>query len=445
MAFISSPSMKVHEASGEGMLSALELFSVPPTNLQVERTWRQEYYPIAPLENSRQLEFNVTGSNEHYIDLNKTLLEIHCKIVAGDGTPTVTVTDKVTPIANFMHTLFNQIDVHMNGKLVSKSHNLYGYKAYLQTLLNNRKSVQNEQYDTLVFMRDTAGKLDQQNDAANVNATARRTLFDASTEHDMIGKLHVDIFNFDRYLLNNIDLKLTLTRAKDAFCLFSDKADANYKVVLTKALLHVTYVKVSPALILAHNTMLQKTTVKYPISPVDIKAFSFGSGLSHINIENMILGQQPKRLIVGMVDSRNFIGSYTRNPYNFEHFKLNFLCLSLNGEQIPALPYTPNYPEKQYSRVYHDFLDTICVWDRDRTCGITRDDYAKGFTLYAFDLSPDKCGGEHHYSLMKSGTLRLECKFAEALTIGIHIVCLAEYENLMEIDSNRTIAFDYNV
>src|SRR6266481_4387956 len=139
--------MKVHEASGEGMLSALELFSVPPTNLQVERVWSQEYYPIAPLENSRQLEFNVTSSSENYIDLNKTMLEIHCKIVSGNGTA-MTAADKVTPMPNFLHTMFSQVDVHMNGKLVSKSHNLYGYKAYLQTLLNNREAVQEQQYDT---------------------------------------------------------------------------------------------------------------------------------------------------------------------------------------------------------------------------------------------------------------------------------------------------------
>src|SRR6266481_7570203 len=160
----SSMAMKVHEASSEGMQSALELFTVPPTNLQVERSWSQEYFPIAPLANSQQLEFNVTSSSEHYIDLNKTLIEIHCKIMAGDGTATVTVTDKITPIANFLHTMFSQVDVHMNGKLVSKSHNLYGYKAYLQTLLNNRKAVQEQQYDTSLFMRDTAGKHDTQND-----------------------------------------------------------------------------------------------------------------------------------------------------------------------------------------------------------------------------------------------------------------------------------------
>src|SRR6266404_6959554 len=361
---------KVHEASGEGMLSALELFTVPPTDLQVERTWSQEYYPIAPLVESRQLEFNVTSSSDHYIDLNKTLIEIYAKIVKSDGSALVKDVDNVTPIVNFMHTMFNQIDVHMNRKLVSKSHNLYAYKAYIQTLLNNRKSVQEEQYDTALFLKDAPDKLDKQNDAVNTNATIRRSRFAESTVHDMIGKLHIDIFNFDRFLLNNIDLKLTLTRSKDDFCLFSEKADAKYKVVITKAILHVTNVKVSPALILAHSTMLQKTTVKYPISPVDIKAFSFPSGLTHINLDNLILGSMPVRLIIGMVDSRDFIGTLKTNPFKFQHFNLNFLCLSLNGEQIPTLPYTPDFSTNQYARLYHDFLENICVWDRDRTCGI---------------------------------------------------------------------------
>src|SRR6266481_476927 len=441
----SSMAMKVHEASSEGMQSALELFTVPPTNLQVERSWSQEYFPIAPLVNSQQVQFNVTSSSEHYIDLNKTLIEIHCKIVTSTGANTVKETDKVTPMPNFLHTLFSQVSVHMNGNLVSRNHNLYGYMVYMQTLLNNRQSVQDEQYDTALFLKDFRGNHDEQDSATNKNAAFRRLLFEDSRKHDMIGKLHGDIFNFDRYLLNNIDLQLTLTRAKDAFCLFSLKPNASYKVEITKAILHVTHIKVSPPLILAHNAMLQKTTAKYPIMPVDMKTFSFPSGLSHISIDNLILGQIPKRLVIGMVKSVNFIGDYTKNPYRFEHFKLNYLCLTLNGEQIPAIPYTPDFENKRYSRVYHDFLDTICVWDRDRTCGIEWSDYSEGYTLYAFDLSADKCGGETHYNLMKNGTVRLECKFAAALVDAVHIVCLIEYENLMEIDSNRTIAFDYSI
>src|SRR5712692_2268286 len=100
---------------------------------------------------------------------------------------------------------------------------------------------------------------------------------------------------------------------------------------------------------------------------------------------------------------------------------------------------------KNNSAVFITISRTPCVWDKDRTCSIKRPDYLEGYTLFAFDLSTDQCSGQHHYSLMRSGTLRLECKFAEALQQGIHIVCLAEYENLLEIDANRTIAFDYTV
>ena len=39
-------------------------------------------------------------------------------------------------------------------------------------------------------------------------------------------KIHRDIFNIAKYLLNNIDFKVVLTRTADRFCLLSDGVEA---------------------------------------------------------------------------------------------------------------------------------------------------------------------------------------------------------------------------
>jgi hypothetical protein len=434
---------KIHGLSEEIMSPALELFTVPPTNLQIEKTWSQEYYPVAPLENARQIEVNVLGSTESYIDLSKTLLEIHAKIVNGDGTD-LAAGVAVTPIPNFLHSLFSQVDVYLGNKLVSKSQDMYPYVAYIQNLLNNRNSVQNEQYDTELFIKDTAGYHDAQDNVANTGASKRRAYFAGSATVDMIGKLHSDLFESDRYLVSSLDMKVVLTRSKNEFCLFAAAAGATFKVIITKAILHVTNVKVSAPLILAQAAMLQSTTAKYPLSPVEIKASSFPANLSHISIENLILGQIPNRIIIGLVSSDAFLGNYGRNPFNFQHFNLSLMGLYVNGELVSNTPYQPDFANNRYCKVYKDFMDAVGVWNKDRTCGISRADYKNGYTLYAFDLSPDKHGDGHHFSLMRTGTLRLDCRFSQALPNAIHVVCIAEYENLLEVDANRTIAFDYS-
>ena len=58
------------------------------------------------------------------------------------------------------------------------------------------------------------------------------------------------------------------------------------------------------------------------------------------------------------------------------------------------------------------------------------------------DLTPD-LGESDHYSLLKSGTVRLEITFAEALAHTINVIVYAEFQNVLEIDRNRNVFFDF--
>jgi hypothetical protein len=51
----------------------------------------------------------------------------------------------------------------------------------------------------------------------------------------------------------------------------------------------------------------------------------------------MFLGQLPKRLVIGCVDSDALNGTITKNPFDFKHYKINFVALNVDGRQIPTL------------------------------------------------------------------------------------------------------------
>jgi hypothetical protein len=44
--------------------------------------------------------------------------------------------DNVGPVNNFLHSLFSQVDVSLNGVLITNSSNTYGYRAYIENLLS---------------------------------------------------------------------------------------------------------------------------------------------------------------------------------------------------------------------------------------------------------------------------------------------------------------------
>jgi hypothetical protein len=77
----------------------------------------------------------------------------------------------------------------------------------------------------------------------------------------MMGKLHLDLFSQDKYLLNHVDLKIKLRRSRDAFALVVDAA--NYKIKIKEMALHVRKVQLGPAVRMGHVKALEKTNCKY--------------------------------------------------------------------------------------------------------------------------------------------------------------------------------------
>ena len=62
---------------------------------------------------------------------------------------------------------------------------------------------------------------------------------------------------------------------------------------------------------------------------------------------------------------------------------------------------------------------------------------------FAFDLTPQQDSSDASFELIKSGNIRLEIHFSAAVARTLTVIVFAENDNLLEIDSNRHVAFDY--
>ena len=81
---------------------------------------------------------------------------------------------------------------------------------------------------------------------------------------------------------------------------------------------------------------------------------------------------------------------------------------------------------------------------RDVGNNIDRSEFANGYGLYVFDLSPDMSDDDGHFNLTRQGTIRLNMKFAVALANTITVIVYGEFENIIEIDRSRNVIFDFN-
>ena len=84
-----------------------------------------------------------------------------------------------------------------------------------------------------------------------------------------------------------------------------------------------------------------------------------------------------------------------------------------------------------------------CKENRNEGNGIDRTEYNNGYELYAFDLIPDLCDGDH-FNLTKQGIVRLDLKFGAALPNTVTVIAYAEFENVIDIDRNRNVVFDFS-
>ena len=279
----------------------------------------------------------VSGAGEDYIDLANTYLFVEAQIMDDDNAAFDGGAD-VGPVNLWMHSLFSDVSVSLNENLVSPPTSLCPYRAYIEILLSNGPAAKESQLMGGMWYKDTPGhQVKRTTDSKGF--TSRKALTAQSKSVQMTGKLHLDLFCQEKYLLNHVDLKIKLRRSRDVFALMADTD--NYKINIKDLALFVRNVQLSPAVRMGHVKALERTSCKYPIRRVEVKVDTVPRGNMNYVQDNMFVGQLPKSLVIGCVDSDALNGTITKIPFDFRHYKINFVALNVDGRQIAAKLYNP--------------------------------------------------------------------------------------------------------
>jgi len=359
-------------------------------------------------------------------------------------------TEVYGPVNNFASSLFSQIDVSLKNDSIETSNKTYAYKAYISDLLNYGEDAKKTFLQSGMFYKDTAEQMDNleinQTKSHNRGFLHRRELITKGNGSvELMTRLHSDIFNSDRYLLNGVDLTIKLLRNSPEFYLMKSSESFNVKVKINSALLYVRKAKISPQILLAHSMALEKATAKYPIKRVVVNTYTISQNMPNFTTPNLSSSVLPLRVIVGLVDSKAFNGSFKHNPFNFQHFNLRQIQLTLDSKNIPYykgldFDYESNRCLRGYYTLFEGIDKPVFMNGND----ISRNEYPYGYTLYAFDISPDLCSGDH-FNLLKTGSLVLDLAFSKNLEQPVTLIVYMEYDNMIEIDSARKIIKDYQI
>ena len=177
--------------------------------------------------------------------------------------------DPVGSVNNWLHSLFSQVHVYLDGTLLTPSTNTYAYRVYIEMLLSYGTDAKDTQLTGQLWHKDTATHMNAvtivNGAAANEGFVARRANIVRSRVVDMMGRLHVDLFLQDKFLINGVDVNIRLVRSKSAFALMTSWGNPDYRINIFNATLFAKKATLNPTVQMAHVKALEKSTVKYPM------------------------------------------------------------------------------------------------------------------------------------------------------------------------------------
>ena len=311
-------------------------------------------------------------------------------------------------------------------------------------MLNYDKEAAESQLGCGLFCKDTAGQMEQMDITADpvlfTGLGTRSEWTKTNKTVELQGRIQSDLFSQVKLILNGVDLTVKLHRHKHEFCLLSADAAPAYKITILEAILYVKKIELTPSVFNAINTVFNDKNAQYAIKRTTPKVFTVPRGQRSQHIDNAFLGEIPKCIAICMMDNDSYIGNYKKNPFNFQHYNLTQIGISVNREEVPFKPLKLNFDEKLFLTAYNTLFSGTGKLHGNSGSIMKREEYSEGYTIIVADLTRFEIGD--NFDFKEEGTLSIDLVFKSPLAATINVLVYAEYDNIIEIDSNPNVIKD---
>lgn len=429
-----------HLVDADSTLAAsdqLNLFNVPTTDISINGSYWVMCRPKNNLDDKGPWQFEI-NTGQYYGDFTKNLFYMKLKLVKEDGTdPAAAI--KVAPINMIASTFFKTVRLFVQGKLISHSQDLYGYRVIIETELNYDKGAkQNGHLQSAMYFQDAPGGAINTED--NIGWQKRKTIFSEGKEVEMLAPIRTDLFNTSRLIPTHTNIGIELVKNENEFLIMKMGGDTHaekYKFVVKDMKWYVNLVDISNTAHLTIEKLLAKVPAKYPVRNVRLVRINVPANSTRIPNHTLFQGQIPRRVIVALVARNAFNGNDRKSPFYFQHFGLKEISLTAGNVTYLRDPLKTDFPNNIYQRAYSQLLEAIGKGPPNNIdTGIDLNLYKDGLCFFGFDLSPDKAD-MGHWNLIRQGNTVLNAEFDASLTEAVEIIVYAEFDGLIRIDKNR--------
>ena len=395
------------------------------TDISVSHIEAVRYNPVTSLSssNSNVIQFHVPSHQYAFTDGRSSRLFIKCKIVKSTGAA-LDENDNVAYCNNFLSSLFSQVTVHFNSKLVYSADSNYHYKCLMEKLCTSQYASKDELFEVERTNGEPAGE----------DVTTRQLRTDQSAVFEVSGPIYADVLQTSKYIPNGISIDIKLVKNNDKFFLMSAQDAKEYKLEILDIYLVVNRVHLSPTVYNYITNNIAKTPAILPYKSVQVRTFGIPSGSFTSVQERLFSGKLPSVVVFGLVSSQAYLGKQSKNGYNFKNFSTSKVTLSTD-----AISQTNNYIEFDFanSKYLEGFTKFSEAIGNDKQLVLDRDTWLNGKVLHAFTLSPK--ASDQTLPPARTGAVRLQIDFSAATAEAIIAVVLGVFDSALVVDNERDI------
>lgn len=421
------------KSSHSTFLSMLDIWTLKPCQSSITDYQELQVRPVSSFSSSSPIKFFISSSQEDYLSFAES--EIYVKVKLSPefkSTPTTDIwRNTVAPVNNFLHSLFKKCNVYINNREITNDSSNYSYQAYLQNLLGFSKAAQYSELSTVCY--------------ADTNTERKNFLLqfvssDLKTATFWLGgRLNIDLTFQNKCLIGGTDVLIELLPNDPSFYMELAGDTKSCSVEFEDVVFYCHKFKVSKELQTAHSLALQKAEAKYPFTQHYVKSISIPSGLTQANLDNVYIGNLPRRITVALIPERAYQGDFTKDPFEFISAKVNQFAFYVDGRQYPQTSFKPKFTDVVHNtgssviREYRSVLKALGENHSNGKLNISLNDWMKR-PFYCYNFAPDLSAGGSHLCDVKSGQMSIHIEFEAALKDPIVVILMAEFDKILQID-----------
>jgi len=435
----------------EAITSEFNYFEPELKHRSISREFDKVINPLAALAKGSQIEFHIPAVDRQFLSLRESWVEVKCKITQ-PARVDLGANNHVGPANNIIHSLFKTIEVELNGTVISDANSLYPYRAYAQTITSYGKDTLDTRMRAEGFIFDTAGAASMPNtaidgDNRNAGYIQRSNMFARSREVTLCGRPNLDIFQTDRCIPPNVEVRLRFSPSNDNFILMcpaparAEDPNIQYEFHILSMRLYIHVKEVIPQFELVLQENLRQMPYRIPYRKITCKHLSIPTG--NTTFEQDIFDTIPDRVIIMLLGEENHSGHYNRNPFHLKHYNLLNIGLKVNSMPLPMEPLQFDFTNANYIRGYLFILHQLGLAEGDKALAYSPQDWAGGNTLFAFKLVAGPIGEGIHHIKPRESNVRLEIRFPQGQpNENVSVIIIAEYPSNLYIFENREIRIE---